>query len=359
MMLSIISKLFYSFLTLFGVVTIIFFLFNVLPVDPAQMMVDQQEDSQQLEQIKKKYGFDLPILSQYLLYLNDLSPLSYHSVNNEDLSFFSKNKYFGFSLVKTSNFVVAIKFPHLRTSYQKRGKKVSKVISETLPNTIVLAISAISISVFFGLILGVISAVYFNTWIDRWLQLLSTLGMSVPSFFSAILFSWFFGFLYHQTTGLNMTGSLYQMDDYGEERLIMLENLILPSIVLGIRPIAVIIQLFRSSLLDVLSQDYIKTAYSKGLSKVEVIYRHAIKNALNPVITAISGWFASMLAGSVFVEYIFGWKGMGKEIVNSINTLDIPVIIGIVLTVSTLFITINILLDLIYTLLDPNIKLTN
>tara|TARA_Y200000002_G_scaffold136652_1_gene112641 strand:- start:104 stop:1183 length:1080 start_codon:yes stop_codon:yes gene_type:complete len=359
MMSSIISKLFYSFLTLFGVVTIIFFLFNVLPVDPAQMMVDQQEDSQQLEQIKKKYGFDLPILSQYLLYLNDLSPLSYHSVNNEDLSFFSKNKYFGFSLVKTSNFVVAIKFPHLRTSYQKRGKKVSKVISETLPNTIVLAISAISISVFFGLILGVISAVYFNTWIDRWLQLLSTLGMSVPSFFSAILFSWFFGFLYHQTTGLNMTGSLYQMDDYGEERLIMLENLILPSIVLGIRPIAVIIQLFRSSLLDVLSQDYIKTAYSKGLSKVEVIYRHAIKNALNPVITAISGWFASMLAGSVFVEYIFGWKGMGKEIVNSINTLDIPVIIGIVLTVSTLFITINILLDLIYTLLDPNIKLTN
>jgi len=358
-MSSIISKLFYSFLTLFGVVTIIFFLFNVLPVDPAQMMVDQQEDSQQLEQIKKKYGFDLPILSQYLLYLNDLSPLSYHSVNNEDLSFFSKNKYFGFSLVKTSNFVVAIKFPHLRTSYQKRGKKVSKVISETLPNTIVLAISAISISVFFGLILGVISAVYFNTWIDRWLQLLSTLGMSVPSFFSAILFSWFFGFLYHQTTGLNMTGSLYQMDDYGEERLIMLENLILPSIVLGIRPIAVIIQLFRSSLLDVLSQDYIKTAYSKGLSKVEVIYRHAIKNALNPVITAISGWFASMLAGSVFVEYIFGWKGMGKEIVNSINTLDIPVIIGIVLTVSTLFITINILLDLIYTLLDPNIKLTN
>ena len=149
------------------------------------------------------------------------------------------------------------------------------------------------------------------------------------------------------------------MDDYGEQRLIMLENLILPSIVLGIRPIAVIIQLFRSSLLDVLSQDYIKTAYSKGLSKVEVIYRHAIKNALNPVITAISGWFASMLAGSVFVEYIFGWKGMGKEIVNSINTLDIPVIIGIVLTVSTLFITINILLDLIYTLLDPNIKSTN
>ena len=359
MISSILSKFFYSFLTLFGVVTIIFFLFNVLPGDPAQMMVDQQEDSRQMEQIKKKYGFNLPISSQYLLYINDLSPFSYHSVNHEDLSFFSQDKYFGFSLIKTSNFVLAIKFPHLRTSYQKRGKKVSKVILETLPNTIILAVSAISISVVFGLILGIISALYSNTWIDKWLQLLSTLGMSVPSFFSAILFSWFFGFLYHQTTGLNMTGSLYEMDDYGEERLIVLKNLILPAIVLGIRPIAVIIQLFRSSLLEVLSQDYIKTAYSKGLSKVEVIYRHAIKNSLNPVVTAISGWFASMLAGSVFVEYIFGWKGMGKEIVNSINTLDIPVIIGIVLTISTLFITINIFLDFVYTLLDPKIKLIN
>ena len=111
MMLSTPSKLFYSFLTLFGVVTIVFFLFNILPGDPAQMMVDQQEDSQQLELIKKKYGFDLPILSQYLLYLNDLSPLSYHSVNNEDLSFFSKNKYFGFSLVKPQILLLQLNSP--------------------------------------------------------------------------------------------------------------------------------------------------------------------------------------------------------------------------------------------------------
>ena len=359
MIYSIISKLFYSLLTLFGVVTIVFFLFNILPGDPAQMMVDQQEDSQQLEQIRKKYGFDLPVSEQYLLYLNDLFPISYHSLNDQDLSFYTSYKYDGFPFFRTSNFLIAIKLPHLRTSYQKRGKKVSKVIAETLPNTIILALSSIIISVFFGFFFGIISTIYFNSWIDRWLQLFSTLGMSVPSFFSAILFSWFFGFLFHQQTGLNMTGSLYEMDDYGEDRLLILKNIILPAIVLGIRPIAVIIQLFRSSLHEVLSQDYIRTAYSKGLSKFEVIYRHGIKNALNPVVTSISGWFASMLAGSVFVEYIFGWKGMGKEIVNSINTFDVPIITGIVLTTSSLFILINITLDFIYSFLDPKIKLIN
>jgi peptide/nickel transport system permease protein len=181
--------------------------------------------------------------------------------------------------------------------------------------------------------------------------------MSVPSFFSAILFSWFFGFLYHQYTGLNMSGSLYEMDDFGEGRVLQLKNLILPAVVLGIRPIAVIIQLMRSSLLEVLSQDYIKTAYSKGLSTFQVIYRHGIKNALNPVVTVISGWFASLLAGAVFVEYIFGWKGMGKEIVTALNTLDIPVIIGIVLTLSSLFILINLAVDFIYAQLDPQVKL--
>lgn len=354
---SILSKLFYCILTLFGVVSIVFLLFNVLPGDPAQMMVDQQEDSEQLAQVRKKYGFDLPISKQYLLYLNDLSPLSIHSKYAEHLSYFSNKKYSGFSLVQTSNYVFAFKLPYLRTSFQKRGKKVSQVIVETLPNTVLLAVASICIAIIIGMLLGVIATLFSNTWIDRWLQLISTLGMSVPSFFSAILFSWFFGFLYHQTTGLNMTGSLYEMDDFGEGRVLMLKNLILPAVVLGIRPIAVIIQLMRSSLLEVLSQDYIRTAYAKGLSKSQVIYKHGIKNALNPVVTAISGWFASMLAGAVFVEYIFGWKGMGKEIVTALNTLDIPVITGIVLTISALFITINLFVDFIYTQLDPQVKL--
>ena len=338
MIKNLLSKLFYAFISLLGVVSLVFFLFNVLPGDPAQMMMGQNERSEQLAMVKKKYGFDLPISRQYLLYLNDLSPISIHSTNESKLSYFTTNKYCAFPIIENKSYVLAIKWPYLRTSYHKRGKKVSTVIADTFFNTFILAVASISIAIILGVLLGVVASLLHNSWMDRWLQFLSTLGMSVPSFFSAILFSWFFGFLYHQYTGLNMTGSLYEMDDFGESRVFQLKNLILPAVVLGIRPIAVIIQLMRSSLLDVLSEDYIKTAYSKGLSTFQVIYKHGIKNALNPVVTVISGWFASLLAGAVFVEYIFGWNGMGKEIVTALNILDIPVIIGIVLTLSSLFI---------------------
>ena len=107
---------------------------------------------------------------------------------------------------------------------------------------------------------------------------------------------------------------------------------------LGIRPLAVIVQLVRSGLIEGMTQDYIRTAKAKGLSPLAIVYRHALKNSLNPVITAVSGWFASMLAGAVFVEYIFGWRGIGKEIVTALNTLDIPVVMGSVLIIATLFI---------------------
>tara|TARA_A100001011_G_C14311539_1_gene845845 strand:- start:2226 stop:3299 length:1074 start_codon:yes stop_codon:yes gene_type:complete len=357
MIKNLISKLFYAFISLLGVVSLVFFLFNVLPGDPAQMMMGQNERSEQLAMVKKKYGFDLPISRQYLLYLNDLSPISIHSTNESKLSYFTTNKYCAFPIIENKSYVLAIKWPYLRTSYHKRGKKVSTVIADTFFNTFILAVASISIAIILGVLLGVVASLLHNSWMDRWLQFLSTLGMSVPSFFSAILFSWFFGFLYHQYTGLNMTGSLYEMDDFGESRVFQLKNLILPAVVLGIRPIAVIIQLMRSSLLDVLSEDYIKTAYSKGLSTFQVIYKHGIKNALNPVVTVISGWFASLLAGAVFVEYIFGWNGMGKEIVTALNILDIPVIIGIVLTLSSLFILINLAVDFIYAQLDPKVKL--
>ena len=357
MLRNLLLKLFYAFLTLFGVVSLVFFLFNVLPGDPAQMMLGQNESSDQLALVKKKYGFDLPLSNQYLLYLNDLSPLSMHSTDQNDLSYFSTEKYSAFPLIHNNNYVLTIKLPYLRSSYQKRGKKVSEVISETLPNTLILAVASISIAIVFGILLGVLATLLHNTWIDRLLQFISTLGMSVPSFFSAILFSWFFGFIYQEYTGLNMSGSLYEMDDFGEGQILRLKNLILPAVVLGIRPIAVIIQLMRSSLLEVLSQDYIKTAYSKGLSTFQVVFKHGIKNALNPVVTVISGWFASLLAGAVFVEYIFGWKGVGKEIVTALNTLDTPVIIGIVLTLSSLFILINLAVDFIYAKLDPKVTL--
>ena len=352
-----INKIAYAILTLFGVVTVIFFLFNVLPGDPAQMMLGQNEDSEQLAIVKQKYGFDKPLGTQYLYYLNDLSPLSFHSNQKDDYTFLREGKYTASKLFILGHTTTVLKFPYLRESFTKQGKKVSQVLGETLPNTFVLAVSAIVIAMILGVVLGIVSALYKDQWIDKTIQIFSTLGMSIPSFFSAILFAWFFGFVLHEYTNLEMTGSLYELDDFGEAMHIKWKNLILPAVVLGIRPLAVVIQLMRNSLLEVFNQDYIRTARAKGLSEFQIIKKHAVKNALNPVVTAISGWFASMLAGAVFVEYIFGWNGLGKEIVNALNTLDLPVIMGAVLVIAVLFVIINIFVDLIYVWLDPKVKL--
>ena len=353
----ILHKIFYGLLTLFGVVTVIFFLFNVLPGDPARMMLDQREDSEQLQNIRKKYGFDQPVSIQYIYYLNDLSPISIHSNNPDNYTYLSADKYSFKKLFSIDKKTLVLKYPYLRKSFQKNDKNVSEVISETLPNTAVLAISAITIAIIIGIFFGILSALYKDTFFDRIVSVISTLGMSVPSFFSAILFAWFFGFILHEYTNLNMTGSLYEVDDFGEKISIQWKNLVLPSVVLGIRPLAVVIQLMRNSLLEVLNQDYIRTAKSKGLSTYKIITKHALKNALNPVITAVSGWFASLLAGAVFVEYIFNWNGLGKEIVNALNTLDLPVIMGSVLIIASMFIIINIFVDIIYGMLDPRIRL--
>ena len=157
-------------------------------------------------------------------------------------------------------------------------------------------------------------------------------------------------------TGLEMTGSLYEYDVFTGKYL-SLQNLILPAITLGIRPLAVIVQLTRSSMIEVMDQDYIRTAKAKGLNTREIVWKHAIKNTLNPIITAVSGWFASMLAGAVFVEYVFGWKGLGLELFNSLIKDDLPVVMGSVLFIAAIFVIMNILVDIIYGILDPRVRI--
>ena len=343
---------------LWGVLTLIFFLFTILPGDPARMMLDQREDSEQLLALKKKYGFDKSISAQYFYYLNDLSPLSFHSKNKDAFHYLNSGKYQYKTLLATENSAFVVKFPYLRESFAKRGKSVSAVIADTFPNTFVLAISSIAIALLIGILLGVLAAVFKDSIIDKLTLFLSVLGMSIPSFFSAILFAWFFGFLLADITGLSMTGSLYEVDDYGRGEYINLKNLILPAITLGIRPLSVIVQLTRNSLLDVLQTDYMRTAIAKGLSKFVVLFKHGLRNALNPLVTAVSGWFASMLAGAVFVEYIFAWNGIGKEIVDALNNLDLPVVMGAVLFIASVFVFINIVVDIIYGILDPRIRIT-
>ena len=216
---------------------------------------------------------------------------------------------------------------------------------------------AIVFASFVGIGLGIISALHKDKWIDRLMLFITSLGMSLPSFFAAILFGWLFAFALGNFTGLNLTGNLYEIDDMGNGVHLILKNLILPSFTLGLRPLSVVTQLTRNSLLDVLSQDYIRTARAKGLSQPYIIWNHALKNAMNPVITSISGWFASMMAGVIFIEYIFGWKGLGFVMVNALQNFDMPVVMGSVLIISVIFVIINILVDISYSLLDPRIKL--
>ena len=356
-MLSIIlKKIGYALLTLYGVATVIFLLFSVLPGDPAQMMLGDNQSEAQVKQVQKKYGFDKSLPVQYIYYLNDLSPISIHLKRPNHYTNIESGKYTGISILNLRRYTILLKFPYLRESFQQNGLSVAAVIGKTLPNTAILALSAICFALLFGIILGIISAIHHNTFLDRMIQIFSTFGMSLPSFFSAILFAWIFAFVLRDITGLNMTGNLYELDDYGEQRQLVLKNLILPAIVLGIRPLAVVTQLMRNALLEELAKDYIRTAKAKGLSAFKIIYKHALRNALNPVITAISGWFASMLAGAVFVEYIFGWNGLGKEIVNALETLDLPIIMGAVLVIALMFILINIFVDIIYAWLDPRVR---
>jgi len=356
-MLFIIKKVIYGTLVLWGVLTMVFFLFNVLPGDPSRMMLDKREDSNQLAVIKHKYGFDRSVTDQYLLYINDISPISLHYHHPDAFTSLEKGKYTYVELVRMSNISFVLKTPYFRESFVKTGTSVSSIINKTFANTFVLAITSIGIALILGLFFGVLSALYKDTLLDRIILFISVLGMSLPSFFASILVAWFFGFLLHSYTGLSMTGSLFEVDDYGRGSYLQLQNLILPSITLGIRPLAVIVQLCRNSLLEVLSMDYVRTATAKGLSKFRVIFKHALRNALNPVVTASSGWFASLLAGTVFVEYIFGWNGIGKEIVESLNKMDLPVIMGSVLFIASIFVFINIIVDLIYGWLDPRVRI--
>ncbi len=346
----------YGFLVLAGVITVVFLLFNVLPGDPARMLMGQRADAESLKIIQKDLGLDQPLSKQFVMYLNDLSPISAHNTDADHYLYLDNEKYDYSELFKYgSSGIVVVKYPYLRRSYTTK-RKVSETLMDYMLETAVLALASIIIAAFMGVLFGVISALRKDTWMDRFLLFLSVLGMSVPSFYSAIIFSWFFGYVISDLTGLNMTGSLFEYDDLGNGEMVRLDNLILPALTLGIRPISAIMQLTRSSMLDVLSQDYIRTASAKGLKFKTVIIKHALKNALNPVVTAISGMFASLLAGALFVEWIFGWKGIGWVLFDALTKFDLPIVMGGVLVTATIFVLINILVDITYGMLDPRVR---
>ena len=296
------------------------------------MMLGQRADEKDVQAIRHELGLDQSIGKQYVDYLNDLSVISYKDGK------------------------IVLKAPYLRYSYQSK-RPVGTILSEAFPNTLILAFVSILFAFVIGVLLGVLTAIVNSDFLNRFTLFITTIGMSLPSFFAAILIAWLFGFVLESVTGLSMTGSLFSVDDYGNGAYLDLKNLILPALTLGLRPLAVITELTRTTLLEVMSMDYIRTAKAKGLKKWRVIGVHALRNALTPVVTAVSGWFASLLAGAVFVEYVFDWKGIGVVIVDALDKFDFPVVMGAVLLIGVMLIIINIIVDIIYGILDPRVRI--
>lgn len=329
----ILKKTAYGLLVMLGVVSLIFVLFNILPGDPARMMLGQNADQESIDLLHKELGLDKPLGIRYLRYLNDLSPAGIDHEGN-----------------------LGFKLPELGRSYQL-DRSVSSILAEAFPNTILLALVSITMAFVLGVLFGSVAAIYKDTWIEKAILLITSLGMSLPSFFAAILIAWIFAFLLADYTGLSMFGSLYGVDDFGRGEYVDLKNIILPAVTLGIRPLSVICELTKSTMKEVLQQDYIRTAKAKGLSMSKIIKNHALRNTLNPVVSSISSWFASLLAGAVFVEYIFDWKGVGVVIVDSLEKYDFPVLMGTLIVICIMLVIINILTDIVYAFLDPRIKI--
>ena len=298
--------------TLFGVVTIVFFLIHLTPGDPAMAILGPHATAEAVEEIRKNLGLDQPLFLQYGKFIWRL----FHG----DL---------GVSLVT--------------------GQSVLIETFRPFPYTLQLAISGTLISLIIGIPIGVISAVRRNTFLDYFMRAASISGISVPIFFLAIIFLWLFSF------HLGWFPIIGVGDSSSWKSLVY--HLVLPSATLGISLAVLIMRLTRSCMLEVLNQDYIRTARAKGLAEKTVILIHALKNALLPIVTVIGLYMGQLLGGAILTETVFARQGVGKLLMDAIFSRDYPQVQGTVLIFAISVIFINIFVDIIYRYLDPRIKL--
>jgi peptide/nickel transport system permease protein len=301
-----VKRIFLVIPTLIGVTFITFLLLQALPGDPVQGMVGERADPEVMQIIREDLGTDQPVVLQYIGYLK---------------------------LIVTGEFG--------RSYYTNRN--VSEDIAEKLPNTIKLALAAMVFSVCLGLMLGVFMAATQGSVWDRFGLVISTSGISIPVFWLGLILIYLFSFKLQILPPSGMGGG-------------NLLFLILPASTLGLSSSAYLARITRASMIDVLSQPYITTARAKGVTKKAIIFKHALKNTLIPVITLIGLDFGSYLNGSVLTETIFGWDGIGRYAVEGIFTRDYPVIMGCVLVGAALFVIVNLIVDLLYGFLDPRIR---
>ncbi|NUQ69878.1 MAG: ABC transporter permease [Chthonomonadales bacterium] len=299
------NRLLLAIPTLLGVSVVAFFLGFLAPGSPIDLLMGQHGDPSVRRRLEHEYGLDLPPLEQYRRFV-------VHAVRGD-----------------------------LGKSFANRDRPVSQMIGEQFPTTALLATLSIITAVGFGIPAGVIAALHRNRLIDRVVMGGVLLLVSTPPFVLAPLLMLAFALKLGWLPDSGWEGPSYW---------------VLPALVLAARPAALMARLMRSSMLDVLGQDYIRTAMAKGLSRGQVIRRHALKNAFLPVLTAIGSSFGYLLTGSFVVETIFGIPGIGYESVHSILARDYPVIQGVALLVAALFVVVNLVVDVLYALVDPRIR---
>ncbi|MGC9042951.1 MAG: ABC transporter permease [Myxococcota bacterium] len=301
-----IRKLFISLITILGAVSIVFFMIHIIPGDPVENMLGEQALSVDKARIRHTLGLDRPLIEQYFNFL--------------------KNTARG----------------DLGESLYRRGVKVSTLIIERFPNTFILALTAMLIAISISLFAGIISAVKRGTITDTAIMALSGFGISIPAFFlGPLLLMIFCRYLKWLPPPASSEGFL---------------SLILPSITLGFALSAFLSRLIRSQMLEVLQEDYIRTAYSKGLKRSKVILKHALSNILIVVITIVGMQFGSLLTGAIITERVFAWQGIGTLMVEAIMKRDYPVVQGTIILIAFLYVIINFLTDIFYAVIDPRIR---
>ena len=325
-----VRRLLHGLWVLWGTLTLVFVLFSMAP-DPARQLAGQNESEEVVQAIRVKYGLDQPLPIRYARFFKGMIPVG------------PDGEHWGWVGIDLGRSFLT-------------DRPVKDAILSALPATVLLALTAMFLALLLGLCIGFGLSLIAGSALDRAVLGLAALGMSAPSFVMAIVVSWLFGSVWNHWTGLPMTGGLWRVHPFEGPQLAW-DHLILPALTLGIRPLAVVVQLTRNSAVEVLGTSYVRTARSKGISTSRLLTHHVLRNALNPVLTAASGWFASMLAGAVFVEYVFGWQGMGMLMFRALEQSDMPVVLGCVMVVATTFVVVNFFVDAAYALLDPRVKL--
>ncbi|KRL78679.1 oligopeptide ABC superfamily ATP binding cassette transporter, membrane protein [Ligilactobacillus equi DSM 15833 = JCM 10991] len=291
-------------LTLFLVATITFFLMKLMPGTPYSNQ--EKLTAAQIQIMNEQYGLDKPLWQQYLLYLGGML--------HGDMG----------------------------TSFQFSNQPVSYLIASRIGASAQLGLQAMIFGVFFGIILGSIAAINRNTWVDTLVTILSIIGKSVPNFVLAVLLQYYIG----------LKLGWFPIADWGG-----FSYTVLPTIALGVGPLAETARFIRTGMVDVLNSDYIELARAKGLTKFQIVYHHALRNSLIPLVTLIGPYTVSLMTGSMVIENIFSIPGIGEQFVKSITTNDYPTIMGVTMLFSAGLVAVILITDIVYGIIDPRIRL--